>query len=111
MCIRDRDTSFQLSYSFAEQDDTDNADLTFRCDIEMGEDECIDLSSASGSVGQINWSNPKKPYLIHNYPQAYLPSNLKWKELELEDSVIEDAETALKLIFQKILLLVVHHQL
>ena len=99
--VNDWDTSFQLSYSFAEQDDTDNADLTFRCDIEMGEDECIDLSSASGSVGQINWSNPKKPYLIHNYPQAYLPSNLKWKELELEDSVIEDAETALKIDFSK----------
>ena len=30
--INDWNSEFQLSYSFAEQDDTDNADLTFRCE-------------------------------------------------------------------------------
>ena len=35
------------------------------------------------------------------YPEIYDPANLKFKELELEDSIIEDSETALKLDFSK----------
>ena len=33
------DTSFQLSHSFAEQNDTNNADVTFRCYLRAGKDE------------------------------------------------------------------------
>ncbi len=99
--INDWNTEFQLSHSFAEEDDTDNVDLTFRCDIEIGEDECVDLSNTSGPVGQILFTNPRKPVLNHYYPQAYNPSNLKWKELEIENSVIEDTETSFKLDFSK----------
>jgi len=97
------DTEFQLSYSFAEEDDSDNADVTFRCDIEVGENECIDLTSppANGAVGLVNLNNPRKPALISFYPQLYSPSNLSFKELEVEDSVIEDSEVAFKLDFSK----------
>ena len=53
---------FDFSYSFAEQDDTDNADATFRCEIRADKDKCIDLDGVyDGWVGQIDWSNPQTP--------------------------------------------------
>ena len=57
-------------------------------------------------MGEINFSNPRKLVLNSYYPEIYDPANLKFKELELEDSIIEDSETALKLDFSKILRLV-----
>ena len=36
--IGDWNTSFQISHSFAEQDDSNNADVTFRCDLRAGKD-------------------------------------------------------------------------
>ena len=101
--INDWNSEFQLSYSFAEQDDTDNADLTFRCEVRAKKDSCVNLKSplVSGAVGEINFSNPRKLVLNSYYPEIYDPANLKFKELELEDSIIEDSETALKLDFSK----------
>ena len=60
--INDWNSEFQLSYSFAEQDDTDNADLTFRCEVRAKKDSCVNLKSplVSGAVGEINFSNPRK---------------------------------------------------
>ena len=52
-------------------------------------------------MGEINFSNPRKLVLNSYYPEIYDPANLKFKELELEDSVIEDSETAFKLDFSK----------
>ena len=61
---------FDFSYSFAEQDDTDNADATFRCEIRADKDKCIDLDGVyDGWVGQIDWSIHKPQYL-HGIAQS-----------------------------------------
>ena len=58
---------FDFSYSFAEQDDTDNADATFRCEIRADKDKCINLDGVyDGWVGQIDWSNPQTPIFTWN---------------------------------------------
>ena len=57
--VNDWNVDFQVSRSFAEQDDSNNADLTFRCEIRANEDECIDLTGNSDPVGEFNFSNPQ----------------------------------------------------
>ena len=100
------DTSFQLSLSYAEEDDSDNADVTFRCYERAGKDEdCTNLESLSSStpLGVYNFSNPKKIALsvYDAYQGLYEPSQLAFDELEIENSTIEDEETAFKIDFQK----------
>jgi len=99
--IKDWNVDFQVSRSFAEQDDSNNADLTFRCEIRANKDECIDLTGNSDPVGEFNFSNPQILGFTSFYPEMYNPANLKFNELELEDSVIEDSETAFKIDFYK----------
>ena len=99
--VNDWNVDFQVSRSFAEQDDSNNADLTFRCEIRANKDECIDLTGNSDPVGEFNFSNPQILGFTSFYPEMYNPANLKFKELELEDSIIEDSETAFKIDFYK----------
>ncbi len=94
--MNDWNVDFQVSRSFAEQDDSNNADLTFRCEIRANKDECIDLTGNSDPVGEFNFSNPQILGFTSFYPEMYNPANLKFKELELEDSIIEDSETVIQ---------------
>ena len=50
--VNDWNVDFQVSISFAEQDDSNNADLTFRCEIRAKKDECIDLTGNSDQIGR-----------------------------------------------------------
>lgn len=99
--INNWNVDVQISRSFAEQDDTNNADLTFRCEIRAKKDECIDLTGIDNPVGEFNFSNPQIIGFNSFYSEIYNPANLKFKELELEDSIIEDQETAFKVDFYK----------
>ena len=102
----DWNTSFQMSHSFAEQDDSNNADVTFRCYLRAGKDEgCTNLKGidSNTALGQFNYFNPQKPFLTvyQDYRELYQPENLNFKELELESSTIEDEEVAFKIDFEK----------
>ena len=77
---------FDYSYSFAEENDTDNADATFRCEIRADRDECIDLDGVYDDwVAEIDWSNPQTPVFMWNpnvpginavsYTHLTLPTN------------------------------------
>ena len=95
------------SYSFAEQDDTDNADATFRCEIRADKDKCIDLDGIyDGWVGQIDWSNPQTPTLhgIAQIPGIGAVYNLNNYGLmkEFEKALTQDTINAFKLISPEI---------
>lgn len=71
----------QLSYSTAEEDDTDNADITFRnYDKDLG--------------GEIDWSDPQRPIVTAYDNTLRDPAYLEFDELELEDSISSDEEFA-----------------
>ena len=71
----------QASYSYALEDDSDNADVTFRNDDK-------DFG------GSIFWSDPQKPYIDALDPNLRNPANLEFDEAEFENSVSQDEETA-----------------
>ncbi len=76
------------SYSYAEEDDSKNADVTFRnYDKEQG--------------GTFNWSDPQKPYFVADNPLIYNPHTLEFDELELEDSLSKDSELAFHFDMEK----------
>ena len=63
-----------LSYSFAEEDDSDNADVTFRMD-------------QKDTVGHIDWSNPQQVIITPTDLSIYDPAQLGFKELEITENV------------------------
>ena len=74
-------TDANLSFSFAEEDDSDNADVTFRnYDKDFG--------------GSVFWNDPQKPYVVALDPNLRNPADLEFDEAEFEDSVSKDEETA-----------------
>ena len=74
-------TDASLSFSFAEEDDSDNVDVTFRnYDRDLG--------------GNIYWGNPKKPYVDALDPNLRNPANLEFDEAEFENAVSKDEEVA-----------------
>ena len=101
---------FDFSYSFAEQDDTDNADATFRCEIRADKDKCIDLDGVyDGWVGQIDWSNPQTPIFSWNSAvpgigAVYDLNNYGLDEVEFEKALTQDTINAFKLDFTRDLL-------
>ena len=101
---------FDFSYSFAEQDDTDNADATFRCEIRADKDKCIDLDGVyDGWVGQIDWSNPQTPIFTWNSAvpgigAVYDLNNYGLDEVEFEKALTQDTINAFKLDFTRDLL-------
>ena len=98
---------FDYSYSFAEENDTDNADATFRCEIRADRDECIDLDGVYDDwVAEIDWSNPQTPVFMWNpnvpgINAAYDLSNYELDEVEFEKAVSEDTINAFKLDFTR----------
>lgn len=79
---------FQASYSFAEEDDSDNADVTFRNDDEV-------------FGGEVYWTDPEKPYVIAYDPNLRNPAHLELDELEIEQSVSKDTEVAFSFDIEK----------
>ena len=74
-------TDANLSFSFAEEDDSDNADVTFRnYDKDFG--------------GSVFWNDPQKPYVVALDPNLRNPADLEFDEAEFENSVSKDEETA-----------------
>ena len=71
----------KISYSFAEEDDSDNADVTFRNDMK-------------DTVGTIEWSNPQRPTITPSDTSIYSPAELGFKELEITENVSKDSEFA-----------------
>ena len=71
----------KISYSFAEEDDSDNADVTFRNDMK-------------DTVGTIEWSNPQRPTITPSDTSIYSPAELGFKELEITENVSKDSELA-----------------
>ena len=84
---------FDYSYSFAEENDTDNADATFRCEIRADKDKCIDLDGVYDDwVAEIDWSNPQTPVFMWNpsvpgINAVYDLSNYELDEVEFEKAV------------------------
>lgn len=78
----------QVSYSFAEEDDSDNADVTFRnYDKDLG--------------GTFNWSDPQRPVVTPLDPNLRDPASMEFDEAEFEDSVSQDSEVAVSLNFER----------
>jgi len=98
---------FDYSYSFAEENDTDNADATFRCEIRADKDKCIDLDGVYDDwVAEIDWSNPQTPVFMWNpsvpgINAAYDLCNYVLDEVEFEKAVSEDTINAFKLDFTR----------
>ena len=78
-------TTGKVSYSYAEEDDSDNSDVTFR--FKEKDDDTID--------GRMEWSNPKKPTYTPLIEKMMDPEELEFDEVEFERSTIEDSEVAL----------------
>ena len=92
------DTDFLLSYSYAEENDTDNSDVTFEREFREGRNGIAD----DAVVGSISWADPKLPILTTQYPElAYSTTELEFDEVEFEDAVSEDTEMAVKFDFSK----------
>lgn len=73
-----------LSYSWAEEDDSDNADITFRnYDKKLG--------------GEFNWSNPEKPYFTAYDTGLRNPENLEFDAFEMWSNVSKDEEVTFQL--------------
>lgn len=94
------DTDFLLSYSYAEENDTDNSDVTFEREFREGKKGIPD----DEEVGSISWADPKIPVvtMFGEYSDlAYTPSELEFDEVEFEDAVSKDTELAAKFDFSK----------
>lgn len=69
----------QISYSWAEEDDSDNADITFRnYDKEFG--------------GEFRWDNPRRPYVVAYDEGLRDPANLEFDAFETWANVSKDSE-------------------
>lgn len=70
----------QLSYSWAEENDSDNADITFR-----------NYDKDSGAV--FDWSNPVHPFVTPVDDTLRNPENLEFDAFEMWSNVSKDSET------------------
>lgn len=78
---------YQASFAFAEEDDSDNHDVTFRSTPEQRDSDI-------GSI-TLDYSNPQQP-VISGQALSFLldPSNYELDVFEVEDTVNEDTEYA-----------------
>ena len=71
----------QVSYSWAEEDDSDNADITFRnYDKDFG--------------GEFRWDNPQRPYFVAYDEGLRNPKNLEFDAFEMWSNISKDSETS-----------------
>ncbi len=85
---------FQVSESFAEEDDSNNVDAKFRaeCRVRDGDDIC----------GTYSWANPKF-ISLSLAPRGQILNDVneyEWDEFEIDYGVIQDSEVAYKLDIQ-----------
>ncbi len=85
---------FQVSESFAEEDDSNNVDAKFRaeCRVRDGDDIC----------GTYSWANPKF-ISLSLAPRGQVLNDVneyEWDEFEIDYGVIQDSEVAYKLDIQ-----------
>ncbi len=81
-------TEVQLSHSYAEENDTDNVDVTFRS-------KTIDADDCGGPCGTFFYNNPQKVGLaLSSYAQGVLYADLNVDAWEEDWSLIKDTETA-----------------
>lgn len=83
-------SNYELAYSFAEQDDSDNVDVTFR----------NKYRSATQAVGVVNWADRHKPVatLIGGFGPL---SDYELDAIEFEDSLVQDDEVSMHADFEK----------
>ena len=74
----------QLSYSWAEEDDSDNADITFR-----------NYDKDSGAV--FDWSNPVHPFVTPVDDTLRNSENLEFDAFEMWSNVSKDSETTFQI--------------
>lgn len=83
---------YEVSYAYAEEDDSDNHDVTFR--FEDIQDAAADAGLSDSDV-LIDFSNPKKPKFSGPLLDlVYDPSNYFLDTFEEENTVNEDTETS-----------------
>ncbi|MAN72458.1 MAG: TonB-dependent receptor [Henriciella sp.] len=83
---------YEVSYAYAEEDDSDNHDVTFR--FEDIQDAAADAGLSDSDV-LIDFSNPKKPKFSGPLLDlVYDPSNYFLDAFEEENTVNEDTETS-----------------
>lgn len=82
--------NYELAYSFAEQDDSDNVDVAFR----------KQYRSSTGATGIVSWANPQKPEttLIGGFAPL---SAYALNEVEFEKSLVQDKEVSMHADFEK----------
>lgn len=74
-------TNANLSLSFAEEDDSNNADVTFRnYDRDFG--------------GDVIWNDAQKPYVDALDPDLRNPADMEFDEAEFENALSQDEEVA-----------------
>ena len=81
--------TLRSSSSFAEEDDTDNADITFRNYMKKG------------PGGTFNWSNPKRPYFTPDDSSLIEPSEMEFDAFEMWENVSDDKENAFQVDAEK----------
>ena len=74
----------QISYSWAQEDDSDNADITFR-----------NYDKESGAV--FDWSNPRIPFVTPVDATLRNPENLEFDAFEMWSNVSDDSETTFQI--------------
>ena len=72
-----------VSYSFAEEDDSNNAEANFRTKYRNGD-----------KVTTINWSNPQRPYLMPADASLYDPAEMDFDGFEVTSNISQDSELA-----------------
>lgn len=77
------DANYELAYSFAEQDDSDNVDMAFR----------KKYRSSTAATGVVSWANPQKP--VTTLIGGFAPlSDYALDGVEFEKSVVQDKEVS-----------------
>lgn len=74
----------QISYSWAQEDDSDNADITFR-----------NYDKESGAV--FDWNNPRNPFVTPVDATLRNPENLEFDAFEMWSNVSDDSETTFQI--------------
>lgn len=82
--IADWAVDSQLSYSWAEEDDSDNADITFR-----------NYDKDNGAY--FYWDNPVNPYVVPVDTTLRNPENLEFDAFEMWSNISKDEETSFQI--------------
>ena len=80
----------QVSWSYAEEDDSDNADITFRNYMKKG------------SGGTYNWSDTQRPYFNPADASLIDPNEMEFDAFEMWENVSEDTEVAFQINAEKL---------